>query len=99
MDRRILLPLAALLLAVSAARADDWPQWMGPHRDDVWRETGIVETLPPGGPIVKWTAPVGGGYAGPAVAGGKVYVLDRMLAEGATNPQNQFAQAEVKGSE
>jgi len=99
MDRRILLPLAALLFAVAAARADDWPQWMGPNRDGVWRETGIVETFPPGGPIVKWTAPVGAGYAGPAVAGGKVYVLDRVLADGVSNPDNQFSTNPVNGKE
>ena len=29
-----------------AARADDWPQWMGPGRDDVWRAKGILETFP-----------------------------------------------------
>ena len=22
---------------------DDWPQWRGPTRDGVWRETGIVD--------------------------------------------------------
>jgi outer membrane protein assembly factor BamB len=99
MDRRILLPLVALLLAATVARADDWPQWMGPQRDDVWRETGIVETFPPGGPIIKWTAPIGAGYAGPAVAGSKVYVLDRVLAEGASNPENPFKMDPVNGSE
>jgi outer membrane protein assembly factor BamB len=99
MDRRILLPLAALLFAVAAARADDWPQWMGPTRDDVWHETGIAEKFPPGGPIVKWTAPIGAGYAGPAVAGGKVYVLDRVLAEGVSNPDNQFSTNPVNGKE
>ena len=49
---------------------------MGPNRDGVWTETGIVEKFPAGGPKKLWRAPVGGGYAGPAVAGGKVYVTD-----------------------
>jgi len=34
------------LFAVVSARADDWPQWRGPNRDGVWRETGILETIP-----------------------------------------------------
>jgi hypothetical protein len=55
---------------------------MGPQRDNVWRETGIVETFPKGGPAVVWRAPVNAGYSGPAVAGGKVYVTDRVLAKG-----------------
>src|SRR5687767_6468447 len=70
------LCLAALLIT-SAARADDWPQWQGPKRDGVWRETGILAKFPAGGPKVLWRSPIGGGFAGPAVAGGKLYVTDR----------------------
>jgi outer membrane protein assembly factor BamB len=56
--------------------ADDWPQWMGPKRDNVWREQGLLDRFPEGGPNVVWRVPVAGGYAGPAVADGKVYVTD-----------------------
>jgi outer membrane protein assembly factor BamB len=70
-------------LTTPGARADDWPQWLGPQRDGVWRETGILDQFPKGGPPVRWRTPVGGGYAGPAVAGGWVYVTDRVVAEGA----------------
>ncbi len=58
------------------ACADDWPQWMGPKRDNVWRETGIVDKFPDGGPKVLWRTEIAGGYAGPAVAGGKVFITD-----------------------
>jgi outer membrane protein assembly factor BamB len=88
--------LAAL---VPAARADDWPQWLGPQRDGVWREKGILTKFPRGGPKVLWRAPVGGGYAGPAVAGGKVYLMDRQLARGVSNPDNQFSKGRLAGSE
>jgi outer membrane protein assembly factor BamB len=64
--------------ACSAATADDWPQWLGPKRDAVWRETGLLDKFPPGGPKVLWRQPVGAGYAGPAVAAGKVYLTDRI---------------------
>lgn len=57
-------------MSLTAARADDWPQWMGPRRDGVWREAGIVRGIPPGGLPAKWRVPVKGGYAGPAVVGG-----------------------------
>ena len=52
----------------SVASADDWPQWMGPNRDNIWRESGIIEKFPEGGPKVLWRTPIAGGYAGPAVA-------------------------------
>jgi outer membrane protein assembly factor BamB len=61
----------------SLLRADDWPQWQGPKRDSVWRETGILDKFPEGGPKVLWRTPIGPGYTGPAVVGGRVYVMDR----------------------
>ena len=48
---------------------------------------------------VRWRVPIGGGYAGPAVARGRVYVMDRQLAKGTTNPANPFARGEIPGSE
>ncbi len=71
---------AGALLAVVAAgvtlSAEDWPQWQGAERLGIWTETGILREFPDEGLIVKWRAPVGGGYAGPAVADGRVFVLD-----------------------
>ncbi|WP_234824287.1 PQQ-binding-like beta-propeller repeat protein [Bremerella cremea] len=61
---------------VSSALADDWPQWMGPQRDDVYREAGTIQSIPEQGLKVKWRVPIAGGYSGPAVAGGRVFVTD-----------------------
>ena len=85
MFRRSLLILAIL---ASPAFADDWPQWFGPQRDGVWRETGIVDKFPEGGPKVLWRTPIGAGYSGPAVTGGKVYITDRVLDNGTKNPDD-----------
>ncbi|MSQ93397.1 MAG: pyrrolo-quinoline quinone [Gemmataceae bacterium] len=74
----------------SAAHADDWPQWLGPQRDGVWREAGIVAKFPEGGPKVRWRTPIAEGYSGPAVANGKVYITDRVRAKGVKNPDNAF---------
>jgi len=66
-------------IAVSWGAADDWPQWGGPQRDLVWRESGIVETLPTTGLLPRvWSTPIGEGYAGAAVADGRVFVMDRI---------------------
>jgi outer membrane protein assembly factor BamB len=68
-------------------RADDWPQWGGPRRDLVWRETGLVDALPEGKLPRVWSAPIGSGYAGPAVADGRVFVADRVADDSvAENP-------------
>src|SRR5262245_21086561 len=61
------------LLSAAISRGDDWPQWGGPKRDNVWREKGIVEKLPPT-LTYRWRTPISAGYAGPAVVGNKVFV-------------------------
>jgi outer membrane protein assembly factor BamB len=62
--------------------ADDWPQWRGVQRDGIWRETGIVEGFDQPELRPRWRTPIGPGYAGPAVANGKVYVTDRNSEKG-----------------
>ena len=88
--RRWLLALPVLCLAVPLARADDWPQWLGPRRDGVWREKGILDKFPKDGPRVKWRVDIGAGYSGPAVAGGRVFVTDRIVARNARIPKSPF---------
>ena len=83
--RKINIPIVTGVVVVSAvwqfcsAGADDWPQWLGPERDSVWRESGIIDRFPDAGPDVRWRQEIGSGYAGPAVADGRVYVADRIV--------------------
>src|SRR5712671_2310056 len=90
---------SVVLLLGGALRADDWPQWLGPQRDGVWREMNIVAKFPPNGPPIRWRTPIGGGYAGPAVANGRVYVNDRQLAPKSSNPGNPFQRGVIAGTE
>jgi outer membrane protein assembly factor BamB len=66
----------ALLLALlsPALPAADWPQWMGPQRDGVWDEPN-VSLADPAKATLLWEVKTGGGYAGPSVAGGKVFTF------------------------
>src|SRR3954462_9138592 len=82
---RSLLGLTAALTLAGSLRADDWPQWLGPQRDGVWREAGLLQKFPKEGPKVRWRIDIGSGYSGPAVAEGRVYVTDRILGEGTRN--------------
>jgi outer membrane protein assembly factor BamB len=75
-----ILLAAVVCIAIRPVHAGDWPQWLGPERDGVWRETGLAAKFPGGGPKVLWRVPLGSGYAGPAVAGDRVYVMDRRRA-------------------
>ncbi len=60
--------------------AEDWPHWRGPTRDNVWHEEGLLEKFPSEGPEIVWRTPVAGGYAGPAVSEGSVFLIDFTLA-------------------
>ena len=97
--RHLIVLLCVGSLAGGGAWADDWPQWLGPQRDAVWHEAGILNEFLSSGPAVQWRTPIGGGYSGPAVANGRVYVSDRLLAPGVQNPTNQFDRSSARGVE
>ncbi len=78
---RAALVACTLASLASPAVADQWPQWMGPKRDNIWREEGIIKEFPAGGPKILWRTPVAGGYAGPAVVDGNVYVMDYVTSD------------------
>ncbi len=70
--------LLATFIVISVAHADDWPQWRGPNRDGVWRESGVVDKFSSPQLPIKWRVAIGAGYSGPSVAAGRVYVTDRL---------------------
>jgi outer membrane protein assembly factor BamB len=71
-----------LLTAVPAAVDEDWPQFRGAARDGISRETGLLRQWPASGPRVRWSVPVGQGYAGAAIVAGRVYHHDYDEAKG-----------------
>ena len=73
---RIAAALLALLALPAPLPADDWPEFRGAGRLGVWRETGVLDAFPADGLKIRWRAPIGSGFAGPAVAAGRVFVLD-----------------------
>src|SRR6187402_1851268 len=77
--RMALVAALAVSLLATVVRGEDWPQWRGPNRDGVWRETGILESIPASGLEVRWRAKVGAGYSGPVVAQGQVFVTDHLF--------------------
>lgn len=99
MNPSCLSPLLTLMWLSASASADDWPQWMGPQRDGVWRETGLIETFDTHGPPVKWRVPVKAGYVGPAVAEGKVFLLDREAGQPAAHPPGGRSPPMMPGQE
>lgn len=82
MSRTHLNPVAPLLVTLSLTSgvvgiaADDWPQWRGPRRDGVSKETGLLKNWPANGPRLAWRiSGTGEGYSSFAVAGGRLFTL------------------------
>ncbi len=70
------LSLLAVAVVAAVANAADWPQFRGPNRDGISKETGLLRKWPAGGPRVVWSVPVAQGYAGAAIVAGRVYHHD-----------------------
>jgi outer membrane protein assembly factor BamB len=74
--RSLFLVPAALLALTLPILASDWPQWRGPDRNDVSKETGLLRSWPKEGPKVLWRYEDAGiGYSGPAIVGDRLYSL------------------------
>jgi outer membrane protein assembly factor BamB len=69
--------LLLCFIAINSGDAQDWPQYLGPNRNSVSSEKGILRSWPEKGPEVLWTAEIGIGYGGPVIKDGKIYLLDR----------------------
>jgi len=87
----VCLCLAAVFVARSAdmaAPTSDWPQWRGPERNGISRETGLLKQWPTAGPKLLWQVnDIGDGFSTPAVVGTRIYVMSNRGME------NEFVQA------
>src|SRR4029077_9551066 len=73
---RIAAALVLGLSFVTTAFAIDWPQWRGPDRNGISKETGLLKEWPKEGPRLLWQVKdIGEGYSTPAVAGDRLYLL------------------------
>lgn len=70
--------LLTLICGTSSLQAGEWPQILGPQRNGIAEGEKLLATWPSSGPKIAWKAEVGAGYAGVAIADGKVVVFDRV---------------------
>ena len=71
---RVFVVCVAIAMAGGALAADA-PQFRGPDRDGIFKDTGLLKTWPEGGPALAWKAEgVGKGYSGASVVGDTVYI-------------------------
>lgn len=72
--------LLSALICCPAATAQDsktssWPQFLGPERNGISKETGLLEDWPSSGPKQVWKAPGGVGMSGLAIARDRLVTL------------------------
>jgi len=71
------IALALLLSSITVSQAADWPNFRGPNADGIAPDTGINKNWSAQPPRELWRVTMGdGGYAGPSVANGKVFIID-----------------------
>ncbi len=86
--RSLLLVMLAVMLSPLAAGAADWPQWRGPHRDGISKETGLLQEWPEKGPKLLWEVKnIDFGYSTPSVVGERIYLLSNK------GEDNEYVQA------
>ncbi|MHC4680277.1 MAG: outer membrane protein assembly factor BamB family protein, partial [Planctomycetota bacterium] len=85
MLRKMILGLVLCTVGASCsgvATAADWPQWRGPSRDGICRETGLLKSWPEGGPKILYELTgLGTGYSSVAVVAGKLYTMGDIEVE------------------
>jgi outer membrane protein assembly factor BamB len=91
---------AGAATARSVTAAAEWPQWRGPERNGISRETGLIRQWPKQGPSLEWKATrLGEGYSSVSVAGGRVYTMgnrgreEYVIALDAANGKEVWASA------
>ena len=94
----VLASVAFVLVCSAAVHADDWPEFRGAGRLGVWHESGIVQDFPTEGLKARWRVPIKAGYAGPAVADGRVFVTDFEPTKGMRGTERAMALEETTGN-
>jgi len=70
--------LAALALEgqTSARAGGNWPQWRGPNRDGISKETNLLASWPEAGPPKLWTASgLGAGFSSVSIVAGRIFTM------------------------
>ena len=85
--KRFALVAAFAVTAGVSIGANDWPQWQGPDRTGMSKETGLLKAWPASGPAVIWTAQgLGNGYGSMAVAGERIFLQGMQRTAGSPAP-------------
>jgi len=71
----VLTLLTVELASVQALQAEDWPQFLGPQRNGISAEKGLIDKWPEAGLKVVWRTAGGVGMSGLAIQGERLVTL------------------------
>jgi|SRR5687767_2426642 len=79
-SKRVMLSVVVLVFGLAgqamAQAGANWPQWRGPNRDGISKETGLLKQWPAEGPPLAWkTSGAGRGYSSFSIANGRLYTM------------------------
>src|SRR5436190_8307227 len=81
-------PISITRSARTATSTSDWPQFRGPERNGISKESGLLKQWPAGGPKLLWQVnDIGDGFSTPSVVGTRIYLMSNRGME------NEFVQA------
>jgi outer membrane protein assembly factor BamB len=89
--------LLVVICILNPVLAEDWPEWRGKGRAGIWTESGILDKFPEKGLTPVWRTPLHGGFAGPAVAAGRVFVTDFKRSSGKKGMERALCLDEKSG--
>jgi outer membrane protein assembly factor BamB len=77
---KTLISVVAIVLfssvELAAQAGGSWPQWRGPNRDGISKETGLLKQWPDGGPPLVWKAiGAGRGYSSMSLSNGRLFTM------------------------
>ena len=78
LNTKTMMIAAVVVFSLSevAAQSADWPQWRGPNRDGISKDTGLLKEWPENGPPLIWKITgAGNGYSSLAIAGGRLFTM------------------------
>ena len=93
----LLMVICVLKITFAPIFAEDWPEWRGKGRNGIWTESGILDKFPEKGLTAVWRTPIHGGFAGPAVAEGRVFVTDFKRSSGKKGMERALCLDEKSG--
>ena len=73
--------VVVVVVVAGGSVAADWPQFLGPERNGVYRGPALAETWPAKGPTVAWRKTVGQGFAAPVVVQNRLILFHRLGAQ------------------